>query len=320
MQMNNSRNKLQTRSVARKVEFSSTNMDKIKKDDEGYLEFNVGELTDTPIGKGKYSSIPISREDELENLQNEFRTMSVKRPNIPQKLLFAGEDNCMDHSEFQPNKIMEADRNSVFYLLNPGGDLTRTQQIFEPIIKVNGNNGWGGIVGREPLNQEVIYGLLKSEIYLYFGHGGGDKYLKRTQLKSIGLMKMGVLMGCSSGKIFDSSGYDFSGESSLLGIGYNGSVIGYLVSESFLSVIGNLFDVGDKDIDSFSLEFMKNFGLLGQDSQTKRNYECSCCFVFGEKRISNVQAVAMSRSKCKMEYLTGCAPVVYGLPVYCKEN
>lgn len=33
-------------------------------------------------------------------------------------------------------------------------------------------------------------------------------------------------------------------------------------------------------------------------------------------RVSVVEAVAQSRDSCKLEYLTGAAPVVYGIPFY----
>jgi separase len=32
--------------------------------------------------------------------------------------------------------------------------------------------------------------------------------------------------------------------------------------------------------------------------------------------MSNVQAVNRNRDECKLKYLTGAAPVVYGIPVY----
>jgi separase len=35
---------------------------------------------------------------------------------------------------------------------------------------------------------------------------------------------------------------------------------------------------------------------------------------------SLVQAVAESRNQCKLSYLIGAAPVVYGIPVYLKNS
>ncbi|OMJ22669.1 Separin [Smittium culicis] len=280
--------------------------------DEGFSDLIQG-TKDT----GYLTPVRINRGNDEDIISNDFSQLSVKKRT--KGLIELQSISVNQKDRVFKKTVLDADVNSVFYLINPGGDLQRTQQTMEPIVKMDQCREWSGIIGREPLSQELVYGLHNSEIYLYFGHGGGEKYLKRSHLSSIGLLKMGAIFGCSSAKIFSNSGYSKDQLMALKGIGLDGNGVNYLASGSCLSYIGNLFDVGDKDIDTFSLGFLRKFGMIRNENEIKESYKCACCFVFGEKKISNVQAVSMSRDECKMKYLTGCAPVVYGLPVYSKN-
>ncbi|OMJ30313.1 Separin [Smittium culicis] len=304
----------QFKSGNRLPEMSDTSRERY---DEYCYDESFSDLIQGAKNPGYLTPVRINRGDEDDLISNDFSQLSVKKNN---KSLIELQSISVDQNNRVPIKtVLDVDVNSVFYLINPGGDLQRTQQIMEPIIKMDQCREWSGIIGREPLSQELVYGLHNSEIYLYFGHGGGEKYLKRSHLSSIGLLKMGAIFGCSSGKIFSNSGYSKDQFMTLKGIGLDGNGVNYLASGSCSSYIGNLFDVGDKDIDTFSLGFLRKFGMVRNENEIKESYKCACCFVFGEKKISNVQAVSMSRDECKMKYLTGCAPVVYGLPVYSKN-
>lgn len=66
------------------------------------------------------------------------------------------------------------------------------------------------------------------------------------------------------------------------------------------AVVGNLWDVTDKDIDRFSTH------LLEQMLTTAKASSPPLCLCAG---------VARAREACKLTYLVGAAPVVYGLPV-----
>lgn len=59
------------------------------------------------------------------------------------------------------------------------------------------------------------------------------------------------------------------------------------------AVIGNLWDVTDKDIDRFTLEMLR-------------------MVVEGE---SVELAMARARQACKLKWLIGAAPVMYGVPI-----
>jgi regulator of sirC expression with transglutaminase-like and TPR domain len=68
-------------------------------------------------------------------------------------------------------------------------------------------------------------------------------------------------------------------------------------------IVGNLWDVTDKDIDKFSLSLFEKWGLSNEDE----NYR--------HKTTNICDAVRESRDSCNLRYLNGAAPVVYGLPL-----
>lgn len=75
------------------------------------------------------------------------------------------------------------------------------------------------------------------------------------------------------------------------------------------SLVVNLWDVTDKDIDKFAQAVFNKLGL--DSNRVKRSREERSI-----DSISVVEAVATSRDVCKLKYLTGAAPVVYGIPIY----
>jgi len=75
------------------------------------------------------------------------------------------------------------------------------------------------------------------------------------------------------------------------------------------TLVANLWDVTDKDIDKFSQSVFDKLALNGKGvTSTSENHP--------RKMTSLVTAVAESRDSCKLKYLTGAAPVVYGIPFY----
>jgi separase len=72
------------------------------------------------------------------------------------------------------------------------------------------------------------------------------------------------------------------------------------------TLVANLWDVTDKDIDKFSQSVFDKLSLNSMKEKRSGN----------NKNTSIVAAVAQSRDSCKLKYLTGAAPVVYGIPFY----
>jgi separase len=95
-------------------------------------------------------------------------------------------------------------------------------------------------------------------------------------------------------------------------------------------VIGNLWDVTDRDIDRFSIDMLKSFfghdegsvvgsknvsnGDGGCDGDDDDNIDGSNCMR------SLAKCMTDARSVCRMQYIVGSAPVCYGLPVYMTEK
>lgn len=174
------------------------------------------------------------------------------------------------------------------YLLNPGGDLVRTQENFKSFFE--GNSKWIGETGKAPRTDFYDKQVVGHDLYVYLGHGGCEEYITMSSL--IGSSFTGkkvppaLLIGCSS--------------ASLTQMGYlesHGNVYNWLTAGSPMVVV-NLWDVTDKDIDKFSLSVFDLWGLSGSTGQH------NIC-----------EAVARSRDKCTLRHLNGSSPVVYGLPL-----
>ena len=72
----------------------------------------------------------------------------------------------------------------------------------------------------------------------------------------------------------------------------------------------NLWDVTDRDIDKFAQSVFEKLSLDVKDVQAQRTAPDDA------EPTSVVSAVSQSRESCKLHYLTGAAPVVYGIPFY----
>lgn len=68
------------------------------------------------------------------------------------------------------------------------------------------------------------------------------------------------------------------------------------------SITANLWDVTDKDIDRFTEKLLQSI---------VPDYEEIQC-----QKYDVAKAVSFARGACKMRYLVGAAPVVYGFPVF----
>ncbi|KAJ2389240.1 separin protein, partial [Coemansia sp. RSA 2603] len=188
------------------------------------------------------------------------------------------------------SKPITVDPTSVSYVLNPAGDLPRTQAVFEPLIKAH--PAWQGIMGRTPSSGEFAHALSSSSIFMYLGHGGGEAYWSRARLRATRVRSVALLFGCSSAVMRLMGEYDAVG-----------TPADYVVA-GCRALLGNLWDVGDKDIDRFAVEVLRVWGVLGQSEPSDG------------RPVSLAEAVCLARKVCRMPFLTGAAPVVYGLPVY----
>ncbi|GAA6018536.1 hypothetical protein JCM11491_006438 [Sporobolomyces phaffii] len=179
------------------------------------------------------------------------------------------------------------------YVLNPGGDLVATQKTFEPWLQRQASeSNWQGVVGRAPQEEEVKSALASKDLYLYFGHGGAEQYIRRRVIRHLPKCAVTMLWGCSSGILKDQGDFD------PVGTPYNYMIAGCP------ALVANLWDVTDKDIDKFAQSVFDKTGIASSSSASKDT-----------ALVSLTSAVAQSRSVCNLRYLNGAAPVVYGIPV-----
>lgn len=192
-------------------------------------------------------------------------------------------------------------RTSGAYVLNPSRDLARTQDLFEaPLAELPGT--WDRIVAREPSEDEFAAALAGRDLLLYFGHGSGAHYIPPKRVRRLERCAVACLMGCSSGAMREAGEYESWG-----------TPANYLLA-GCPAVLANLWDVTDKDIDGFMMEVLAEWGLV----EKRRSKEKGPKSVNAKGAKSLVEAVAGARDKCRMAYLNGAAPVVYGIPAYLK--
>jgi len=184
----------------------------------------------------------------------------------------------------QEQNIMDVGKS--YFVLNPTGDLLRTQRHLEPILR---KSGWAGIQGRTPSSAEAIRALQEFECYLYFGHGSGQDFMQRLAIRDIFICAAAILMGCSSG-VYDHLDSSATACTSVL----------YLFAGAPF-VLGNLWDVTDKDIDRFSNSLLDEWFS-----------KCSTRIATDDNCVS--VAVQRARTACQLQYLVGAAPVLYGIP------
>lgn len=107
---------------------------------------------------------------------------------------------------------LSLDSRKVFYILNPSGDLSRTQTHFEPwLASMIAKAGWKGISGRPPTELELTSALREYGLVLYFGHGGAEQYIRSHKVRHLARCATTMLWGCSSGHLKDQGDLDRTG-------------------------------------------------------------------------------------------------------------
>ncbi|ESK88507.1 cysteine-type endopeptidase [Moniliophthora roreri MCA 2997] len=192
------------------------------------------------------------------------------------------------------------DPRQGYYIMNPSGDLRRTEERFKPWIKEMENVGWQGVSGRAPSELEVLRALEQNDLVVYFGHGGAEQYVRSHKIRHLRRCAAVMLWGCSSGFLKDMGDFDRIG-----------TPLNYMLA-GCPTLVANLWDVTDKDIDAFSQSVFDKLQLNADSIRVKRKGTTEAPL----KETSVVEAVARSREVCKLKYLTGAAPVVYGIPYY----
>ena len=186
-----------------------------------------------------------------------------------------------------PSQI-QVDLSKTYAIVNPTGDLVNTEMVLLPEIA---KMGWQVVSGSPPVDMHKA--LVSHDMCLYFGHGTAREYLPLSYVP-LSWKAVIILMGCSSG-VLTSHG----------DLGLDGVSLSYLLAGS-PAILANLWDVTDKDIDRFALGLLRDW------------YKCS------ESNLdipSLASSVVNARANCRLRFLTGASPVIYGAPVFmCTTN
>ncbi|ORX84693.1 hypothetical protein BCR32DRAFT_230247 [Anaeromyces robustus] len=208
------------------------------------------------------------------------------------------------HSPNSIDKYIIDANHSTYYILNPGGDLMNTQNKFQD--QFENKTHWIGISGKEPTEEEYLNGLKNYQLLMYFGHGGGECYIKGRTIRNNIKSKCAVtlLMGCSSGLLKTSGDYDPTGNS-----------INYILGQS-PALTANLWDVTDRDIDRLTQGLLEEWGIITEKNEENDSLYYKLDLLFNDDNDNNT--LVLARRRCKLKYLIGAATVIYGIPVYNK--
>ncbi|KAF8591367.1 hypothetical protein K439DRAFT_1627079 [Ramaria rubella] len=236
-----------------------------------------------PILRGK----SVSRIPSFSFLLDRIEFAKVQRKAVGSPVLAEPQQNCAI-----------VDPRRTYYVLNPSGDLTKSEDRFKPWTKdMQRAAGWQGIVGRAPVEQELLHALRNNDLVIYMGHGGAEQYVRSTKIRHLPRCAATMLWGCSSGLMRDMGDFDRTGTP------YNYMVAGCP------SLVACLWDVTDNELDKISRSVFEKLRL---DVENVRSWSSES----HDTAMSVVAAVNQSRDACKLKYLTGAAPVVYGIPFY----
>ena len=177
----------------------------------------------------------------------------------------------------------------VYYLLNPSKDLSHTENHFKvrfEELKHRDDCNWDGLVDEAPTPDELQKMLQRKDIYVHLGDG--VRYLGDLNESVVNCLTLvvGSWSAALSNTIRMVESY---------GPPY------YFLINGCPGYVGCLWTVVDDDIDRFTERLLKLTNIDDPDSVPK----CA----------SITKAVQLSRDACKLKYLTGAAPVIWGLPI-----
>ncbi|KYO44124.1 separin [Alligator mississippiensis] len=174
------------------------------------------------------------------------------------------------------------DPSRAFYVLNPHGNLPGTEERFRAWFESEA--GWSGVTGTVPSREQMQAALMEHDLYIYAGHGAGARFLDGHSILKLDCAAVTLLFGCSSVAL--------AVRGSLEG---SGIVLKYIMAGCPL-VLGNLWDVTDRDIDRYTEALLQSWLRAGPGAPL-------------------LDHVIQARQAPRLKYLIGAAPVAYGLPV-----
>ncbi|CAD8048057.1 unnamed protein product [Paramecium sonneborni] len=186
-------------------------------------------------------------------------------------------------------------KQDLFYVLNPGNDLQKSEKKILPLLK---QYNLKGIVREKPNKELIVECLQKKDYYFYIGHGGGEQYINEKQVFQTQMYLSGrpYLLGCSSAQMIDLGkfkGTNLSFQEIYLDhVDWHGLAVSYLL-RGCPSLFGSLWPITDKDADQYALDFITEYGK-NQDLKPEL-------------------IIMQTKPKCNLKVLNGAAFVLYGI-------
>ncbi|KAK5933843.1 hypothetical protein CgunFtcFv8_014293 [Champsocephalus gunnari] len=175
------------------------------------------------------------------------------------------------------------DTKQVFYVLNPDANLENSQERFKEWF--GSKPDWDGVCGVAPDSGQLEEVVATKDLYIYVGHGAGARFLDSQTVLKRQMRAAALLFGCSSAALAVRG--DQEGQ---------GIILNYLIAGCPF-VLGNLWDVTDRDIDRFTKYLLESWLSAGSGAPL-------------------LDYMGPSRQATHLKYLIGAAPVVYGLPLH----
>ncbi|XP_076013098.1 separin [Genypterus blacodes] len=175
------------------------------------------------------------------------------------------------------------DTKRVFYVLDPDANLGNSQDQFKEFF--SSKPDWEGVCGVAPESGQLEEALATKDLYIYVGHGAGTRFLNSQMMLKRQMRAASLLFGCSSAALA------VRGE-----LEGHGIVLNYLMAGCPF-VLGNLWDVTDRDIDRFTKALLESWLSAGSGAPL-------------------LDFMGLSRQATHLKHLIGAAPVVYGLPIH----
>uniref|UniRef100_A0A673YGM5 separase n=1 Tax=Salmo trutta TaxID=8032 RepID=A0A673YGM5_SALTR len=187
--------------------------------------------------------------------------------------------------ESDPDCVLNGgvDPKQVFYVLNPDANLGDTEERFKQSF--TSEQHWQGVCGVAPDPDQLQDAVTAKDLYIYVGHGAGARFLDGQRILKKEMRAASLLFGCSSAALA------VRGELEGTGI-----ILNYLMAGCPL-ILGNLWDVTDRDIDRFTKALLESWLSAGPGAPL-------------------LDHMALSRQATHLKHLIGAAPVVYGLPIH----
>ncbi|KAF7206960.1 separin [Nothobranchius furzeri] len=175
------------------------------------------------------------------------------------------------------------DTSNVFYVLDPDANLKNAQDRFKEWFCSKPD--WEGVCGVAPDPGQLEGAVATKDLYIYVGHGAGARFLDGQSVLKRQMRAASLLFGCSSAALAVRGNQEGQG-----------IILNYLIAGCPF-ILGNLWDVTDRDIDRFTKALLESWLSAGPGAAL-------------------LDHMSSSRQATHLKYLIGAAPVTYGLPVH----